>query len=133
MIPKYSAVLIRYGEIGIKSNQTRRRMVKLLVKHIKTALKEKQVSYKKVIIEYGRIFVESEDAHEVAIVTSQIFGIVSTSPVVVVDSSLDIILDVESYTKSDLYPMRFQIFKIFLLLTLFSIHFLIFNFDYLWF
>ncbi|MHA1929693.1 MAG: tRNA uracil 4-sulfurtransferase ThiI [Candidatus Thorarchaeota archaeon] len=94
MIPKYSAVLIRYGEIGIKSNQTRRRMVKLLVRHIKTALKEKQVSYEKVIIEYGRIFVETDDAFGVAQVTSQIFGIVSTSPVVVIESSLDTILDV---------------------------------------
>ena len=46
------------------------------------------------IIEYGRIFVETDDALGVAQVTSQVFGIVSTSPVVVTDASLDTILDV---------------------------------------
>ncbi|MHA2187357.1 MAG: tRNA 4-thiouridine(8) synthase ThiI, partial [Candidatus Thorarchaeota archaeon] len=60
MKPEYSAVLLRYGEIGIKSSQTRKRMVRLLVKHTKTALKVKEVSFKRVIIEYGRIFIETD-------------------------------------------------------------------------
>ncbi|MHA1480669.1 MAG: tRNA uracil 4-sulfurtransferase ThiI [Candidatus Thorarchaeota archaeon] len=94
MMPKYTAVLLRYGEIAIKSNQTRRRMVRLLVKHVKASLKEKRIPYHKVIIEYGRVFIETNAAQEVAEATSQIFGIVSTSPVVVIPAELDQILDV---------------------------------------
>ena len=74
MEPKYSAVLLRYGELGIKSNQTRKRMTKMLVKHIKSALKEKQVPFDKVVIEYGRIFVESGHAEDAAQVLARIFG-----------------------------------------------------------
>ncbi|MHA2204831.1 MAG: tRNA uracil 4-sulfurtransferase ThiI [Candidatus Thorarchaeota archaeon] len=92
MKPEYSAVLLRYGEIGIKSSQTRKRMVRLLVKHTKTALKVKEVSFKQVIIEYGRIFIETDFPFEVAQVASRVFGVVSTSPVVVLSSKLDEIL-----------------------------------------
>ncbi|MFW9800440.1 MAG: tRNA uracil 4-sulfurtransferase ThiI [Candidatus Thorarchaeota archaeon] len=93
MEPKYSAVLLRYGEIGIKSKQTRRRMTDLLVKHIRSALKEKQVKFSKVRKEYGRIFVESKDVDNAARVASRVFGIVSASPVVVVPAQLDTILE----------------------------------------
>lgn len=91
MTYSYSAVLVRYGEIAIKSNQTRRRMVNLLVKHIKTALREKQLQYDKVIIEYGRIFIETEQADDVSACVARVFGIVSTSPVVVTSSDLQAI------------------------------------------
>ncbi|MHA1484163.1 MAG: THUMP domain-containing protein, partial [Candidatus Thorarchaeota archaeon] len=88
----YSTVLLRFGEIGIKSKQTRRRMVSLLVKHVRTALKETKVSFIKVRREYGRIFIETDEAAEAAKVASQVFGIVSASPVVVVSSDMDTIL-----------------------------------------
>lgn len=58
----YSTTLLRFGEIGIKSKQTRRRMVSLLVKHVRTALKELGVTFTKVRREYGRIFIETEEA-----------------------------------------------------------------------
>ncbi|MFW9909030.1 MAG: THUMP domain-containing protein, partial [Candidatus Thorarchaeota archaeon] len=93
MGPTYSAVLLRYGEIAIKSDQTRRRMTKMLVKHIKSALKEKSAKYSDIIVQYGRIFVETEEPQHVAEVASKVFGIVSTSPVVVVSSNLDDIVE----------------------------------------
>jgi len=68
-------------------------MVKLLVRHIKTALKEKHLGYEKVIIEYGRIFVETAQPESVAAAISRIFGVVSTSPVVVTSSNLKTIID----------------------------------------
>ncbi len=94
MTQEYSAVLLRYGEIAIKSNQTRKRMVRQLVASIKSALKEKEVPFSKFVIEYGRIFVETDHAVEVAQVASRVFGIVSTSPVIVTEAEMDIILDV---------------------------------------
>ncbi|MGQ4910668.1 MAG: tRNA uracil 4-sulfurtransferase ThiI [Candidatus Thorarchaeota archaeon] len=91
---EYTAVLLRYGEIGIKSKQTRRRMTGLLVKHIRLALEEHNVPYSAIIDEWGRIFIETDQVMEAARVASQIFGIVSVSPVVVTSSDMDSILDV---------------------------------------
>ncbi len=111
-MPEYSAVLLRYGEIGIKSKQTRRRMVSLLVKHVETALKEVGVSFSRIRTDFGRVYVETTEAVKVSQVASRVFGIVSTSPVVVTDSNLDTILDVgsamavTSFTKGRSFAVR---------------------------
>ncbi len=93
MKPKYSSVLLRYGEIAIKSKQTRRRMENMLVKHIHAALDEKGISYSKIRKEYGRIFIDTSSAEAAAAVAANVFGIVSASPVVVIPAELDRILD----------------------------------------
>ena len=93
MTLEYSEVLVRYGEIGIKSKQTRKRMEDLLIKHIKSALREAGIEFSKVRREYGRIFIVSEMTQEASKIASNIFGVVSVSPVVVVDSHLDTILE----------------------------------------
>ena len=90
---KYSSVLVRFGEIGIKSKQTRRRMTKMLVEHIRSALDENQVSYSAIRNEYSRIFVDTDEAEKAAEIVAKVFGVISTSPVVVTSSSLDEILD----------------------------------------
>jgi len=90
----YSAVLVRYGEIGIKSKQTRRRVVRLLVDSIRSALEEAGVTHSGIRMEYGRVFVETTDAHRVAETVSRVFGVVSASPVIQIQSDLDVILDV---------------------------------------
>jgi len=86
-------VLIRFGEIGIKSKQTRRRMTKMLVEHIRSALDENKISYSAIRNEYSRIFVDTEEAEKAAEIAASVFGVISTSPVVVTSSSLDEILD----------------------------------------
>ncbi|MFW9849399.1 MAG: tRNA uracil 4-sulfurtransferase ThiI [Candidatus Thorarchaeota archaeon] len=112
MEPLYSAVLLRYGEIAIKSNQTRRRMTSLLVRHLKTAMKEKEISYTKIRNEYGRIFIETDFPDEVADIASQTFGIVSTSPVVVTSSDLQEIVDTgfaiseNEFNRTDTFAVR---------------------------
>ncbi|RDE13976.1 MAG: tRNA 4-thiouridine(8) synthase ThiI [Candidatus Thorarchaeota archaeon] len=93
MEPEYSAVLLRYGEIGIKSRQTRKHMVDLLVKHVGTALREKGTPFDRIRTEYGRIFIETSDAPRAAAVASRVFGIVSVSPVIVVESAMEKILE----------------------------------------
>ena len=67
MVPEYSAVLLRYGEIAIKSNRTRKFMSSLLVRHLKAALKERGISFGRVRNEFGRIFIETESPMEVAV------------------------------------------------------------------
>ncbi|NWF96541.1 MAG: tRNA 4-thiouridine(8) synthase ThiI [Candidatus Thorarchaeota archaeon] len=90
---EYSAVLVRYGEIALKSKQTRRKMISLLACHIETALKEHGIPYERVVREYGRLFVETPSVGEATEVISRVFGVVSCSPVVQIRSSLDEILN----------------------------------------
>jgi len=90
---EYSTVLVRYGEIAIKSNQTRRRLVNMLVQQIETALNEKDIPFEKIRTEFGRIFIETNEAEKAAEAAAGVFGVVSTSPVVEADSRLDSILD----------------------------------------
>ncbi|MHA2386552.1 MAG: tRNA uracil 4-sulfurtransferase ThiI [Candidatus Thorarchaeota archaeon] len=93
MNPEYSEVLVRYGEIGIKSKQTRKRMEDLLIRHIKSAMREADVKFSKVRKEYGRIFIVTEMTEEASRIASNMFGVVSVSPVVVIESDLDSILE----------------------------------------
>jgi thiamine biosynthesis protein ThiI len=86
-------VLVRFGEIGIKSKQTRRRMTKMLVEHIRSALDENRISYSAIRNEYSRIFIDTNEAEKAAEIASKVFGVISTSPVVVTSSSIDDILD----------------------------------------
>ncbi len=93
MSVNYSAVLVRYGEIGIKSRQTRKRMSKLLATHIASALKAHDIPFTKVKTEYGRLFVMTDHAQSAAEVASRVFGVVSTSPVVTVTADMGSILE----------------------------------------
>jgi thiamine biosynthesis protein ThiI len=66
-------ILVRYGEIGLKSPQTRMVMERKLLKNIEKALEGRKVRR-----ERGRIFIES-DLHEDAEKAARVFGVVSTS------------------------------------------------------
>lgn len=85
-------MILRFGEIGIKSNQTRRRMTNLLISHVESALRENEVPFEKVHSVYGRIYIETDKAMKAAEVAAQVFGIVSTSPVVETTAEMDEIL-----------------------------------------
>jgi thiamine biosynthesis protein ThiI len=89
----YSSVILRFGEIGIKSNQTRRRMTKLLISHVQSSLRENGIKFEKVHSVYGRIYIETNNAIEAAKVAAKVFGIVSTSPVVETSAEMDEILN----------------------------------------
>ena len=89
----YSSVLVRFGEIGIKSKQTRRRMTTLLAKHLKSALIEGNTKFSDIRVEYGRIFIITDEAEQAAKTAARIFGVVSTSPVVETTSDKEKILD----------------------------------------
>ncbi|MHA2081571.1 MAG: hypothetical protein ACW99H_10540, partial [Candidatus Thorarchaeota archaeon] len=90
---EYTSVILRFGEIGIKSHQTRRRMTNLLIRHVESALRENEVSFEKTHSVYGRIYIETDKAMEAAEVAAKVFGIVSTSPVVETSAEMDQILD----------------------------------------
>ncbi|GBE18486.1 putative tRNA sulfurtransferase [archaeon BMS3Abin16] len=79
-------IIVRYGEIGLKSPQTRRVMEQRLVENIKTVVGGKPIRR-----ERGRIYIESgsrEDAERVA----RVFGVVSTSVAVKTTSDAETLI-----------------------------------------
>ncbi|MFX1483478.1 MAG: THUMP domain-containing protein, partial [Promethearchaeota archaeon] len=92
-VAEYSSVILRFGEIGIKSNQTRRRMTKLLISQVESILREKGVPFERIHSVYGRIYIETQKAIEAAEVSAKVFGIVSTSPAVETVAEMNAILN----------------------------------------
>ena len=82
------AILVRYGEIGIKSDRVRSRYERTLVKNIGRMLRFCAISYDAVVRDFGRIFVKTRDSAAAPAVAS-VFGVVSTSPVQTSVATLD--------------------------------------------
>ena len=55
------SILVRYGEIGIKSDRVRSRYERTLVNNIKKALHFCEIPYDAVVRDFGRIFVHTQD------------------------------------------------------------------------
>ncbi len=102
-------ILVRYGEIGIKSRKVRNRMEKLLIKNIKSMLEQFGVEYGIIWRDWGRIFVDSgEEALEFI---SKVFGVVSCSPVSYVSADLEEIRNkvVELAEEKDVKRKKFAV------------------------
>jgi thiamine biosynthesis protein ThiI len=84
--------LVRYGEIGLKSIQVRRRLRDRLVTNIQDSFLNEGVECL-TSAEEGRVFVRSENDEVARRVLSRTFGVVSFSPVVECSSSLEDIKD----------------------------------------
>ncbi len=74
-------VIIRYGELALKSPGVRNWYEKILVKNIAAMLDSRGIPYSQIRREWGRIFIESTDARAAG-AAADVFGIVSTSPAV---------------------------------------------------
>ncbi|ATZ61424.2 MAG: THUMP domain-containing protein [Methanosarcinales archaeon Met12] len=83
----YDAILIRYGEIGLKSKRVRSRYERILVENIKAVLHLHKKTYSGIRRDRGRIFTHSNDP-DIADVVANVFGVVSTSPVITTDPDL---------------------------------------------
>ncbi len=81
-------IIIRYGEIGIKSPPVRRRFEKRLISNIKNIIKGE------ITITQGRIFLFPENYKQALLSLGKIFGVVSYSPTLVTRT------DYESIKKS---------------------------------
>ncbi|AEC52805.1 thiamine biosynthesis protein ThiI [Pyrococcus sp. NA2] len=84
-----NSVIVRYGEIGTKSRQTRAWFERILVNNIREALIDEEVNYKEVFSKHGRVIVRTNSAERAAFVLARVFGIVSLSPAMEVDASLE--------------------------------------------
>lgn len=94
--------LVRYGEIGLKSRQVRRRLRDRLITNIQDSFLIGGIECI-TSSEEGRIFVRSDVDDESRYILSRTFGVVSFSPVVECSSTEeDIIENVLNYFKDDL-------------------------------
>ncbi|CAJ36801.1 tRNA uracil 4-sulfurtransferase ThiI [Methanocella arvoryzae] len=77
----FDTVIVRYGEIAIKSDQIRRKYEDLLIKNLKAMMGQDQVAYDRISKERGRIFVHTRDPKAPESI-ARVFGVVSCSPAV---------------------------------------------------
>ncbi len=81
-------LLVRYGEIGLKSNRVRKRFEDALVADIRR--KHTRAEVQCIITSHrGRIFVDSDDWRRSCEMLSRTFGIVSFSPATKVDGGME--------------------------------------------
>ncbi|NJE01507.1 tRNA uracil 4-sulfurtransferase ThiI [Thermococcus sp. JdF3] len=85
----FNVVIVRYGEIGTKSRQTRRWFENILMNNIREALVSEGIEFKKVEAKHGRILVKTNKARAAVDVLGRVFGIVSLSPAMEIDAELD--------------------------------------------
>lgn len=81
-------VLVRYGEIALKSKGVRNLYERILMKNIEAMLNQEGVNFSNLKRESGRIFIHSNDVRA-AIVASRVFGVISTSPAITINSNID--------------------------------------------
>ena len=81
-------VIIRYGELALKSTGVRNWYEKILMKNIEAMLNSRGIPYSQIRREWGRIFIETTDP-QAAKAAADVFGIVSTSPAVAAEPSLE--------------------------------------------
>jgi thiamine biosynthesis protein ThiI len=81
-------VIIRYGELALKSTGVRNWYEKILMKNIEAMLNSRGISYSQIRREWGRIFIETTDSRA-AEAAADVFGVVSTSPALTAMASLE--------------------------------------------
>ena len=88
IVSKMPTLLVRYGEVGLKSERVRRRFESSLERDIK--LRHMKAELQCIVSrERGRVFVESDDWRRSCELLSKTFGVVSFSPATKVTSALD--------------------------------------------
>lgn len=71
-------LIVRYGELALKSPSVRRNYESILLHNIRSRLKYDRVSFSSIQKEAGRIFIKTNDLLAITSV-SKVFGIVSVS------------------------------------------------------
>jgi len=85
---KYSLVILRYGEIALKSKYVRKKFENILIKNIKFALNNEKIE-NKIEKERGRIYIYTSKVEPTCNVLKRIIGIVNFSPAVKTDSKIE--------------------------------------------
>jgi thiamine biosynthesis protein ThiI len=81
-------VIVRYGELALKSPGIRNWYEKILIKNIAAMLNSRGIFFSRIRREWGRIFIETIDSHA-AEALADVFGVVSTSAALTTEPSLE--------------------------------------------
>jgi tRNA uracil 4-sulfurtransferase len=81
-------VIVRYGELALKSSSVRNWYEKTLMSNIEAMLRQYGVSYSDISREWGRVFIHSTDPN-VPTAAADVFGVVSTSPARTTEATLE--------------------------------------------
>jgi thiamine biosynthesis protein ThiI len=81
-------VIVRYGELALKSTGVRNWYEKILVKNIAAMLDLRGIQYSQIRREWGRIFIETSDSNAAA-AAADVFGVVSASPALMAEPTLE--------------------------------------------
>ncbi|MDM7920472.1 MAG: THUMP domain-containing protein, partial [Methanosarcina sp.] len=83
-----NVVIVRYGELALKSPGVRNWYEKILMKNIAAMLDSKNIRYSLMRREWGRIFIETTDTRA-AQAAADVFGVVSTSSALITEPNLE--------------------------------------------
>jgi tRNA uracil 4-sulfurtransferase len=81
-------VIVRYGELALKSTGVRNWYEKTLMKNIAAMLDLREIPYSQIRREWGRIFIETADSRA-AEAAADVFGVVSTSSALTTEPALE--------------------------------------------
>ena len=79
MCVKFELIIIRYGEIALKSNYIRKKFESILINNIKTIFNKEKIT-NEIKRERGRIYLYTDKTDRSLIILKKIFGIVNFSP-----------------------------------------------------
>ncbi|MFX1518488.1 MAG: THUMP domain-containing protein [Promethearchaeota archaeon] len=86
----FDVVIVRYtGEIGIKGKQTRKWMENLLTNNIRKKLEKEELDIKEISRKGGRIYIYGKNPKVISETVSNVFGVASTSPAIIIDSDIE--------------------------------------------
>jgi len=75
----YDTVIVRYGEIFLKSSYVRKQFEGMLLKNMEAKMRREQVAYR-IYCKRHRFYVKSKQVDRVCAVLRDTFGVVSVSP-----------------------------------------------------
>lgn len=84
---RYHLLVVRYGELALKSSYIRKRFERILIKNISIALNRENISYS-ISSDWGRIYIETDYIEESIPVLKRIFGITSFSPAIKTNATI---------------------------------------------
>ena len=102
--PGAETIVVRHGELGVKSDQVRIKMERQLQGHIECLLDDREIPGR-VRTERNRLYVETDPEH-IEVVTeaaTDAFGVVSASPAVKIEPALEPIFDATERTTEACY------------------------------
>jgi thiamine biosynthesis protein ThiI len=108
---QYTIILVRYGELSLKSPYVRRYFESILIRNIKQALTQEH-QQGTITKDRGRIYLQTPNIERCCVILRRIFGIVSVSPAVETTahphdiSTVAVQLMRESLTKKQSFAIR---------------------------